>query len=244
MLSFVVWVFIACCLPATSFDIFGLRLDQFYHVRRKFVDAQGNTAPPLQSIAVNPLTSQVEEDGFSSKKQHWFGKLSSRFRNVEPGTLILVRHGQTTMNYNKTFTGWIDVDLSENGKREVEHAARLLLERGFTVDVTYTSRLKRAIRSSWIILQELGQIYRPVYKSYRLNERMYGSLEGKSKVQSCVDMGEEIVQQYRTGLYARPPAMTPEHPHWHATETKYLDLDPSEIPLTGKFFIVWSLQLR
>lgn len=106
--------------------------------------------------------SQVEDDGYSVHAKSSFLKLLNRINPLnkpEPGTLILVRHGQTTLNYNKTFTGWIDVDLSENGKREVEHAARLLLERGYTVDVTYTSRLKRAIRSSWIILKELGERY-------------------------------------------------------------------------------------
>lgn len=105
--------------------------------------------------------SQVEDDGYSVHAKSSFLKLLNRINPLnkpEPGTLILVRHGQTTLNYNKTFTGWIDVDLSENGKREVEHAARLLLERGYTVDVTYTSRLKRAIRSSWIILKELGEL--------------------------------------------------------------------------------------
>ena len=104
--------------------------------------------------------SQVESDGYSVHTRNSFMKLLDKINplnKVEPGTLILVRHGQTTLNYNKTFTGWIDVDLSENGKREVEHAARLLLERGYIVDVTYTSRLKRAIRSSWIILKELGE---------------------------------------------------------------------------------------
>lgn len=115
------------------------------------------------SISMSSKDSQVEDDGYSVHKRGSFLKLLGKINplnNPEPGTLILVRHGQTTLNYNKTFTGWIDVDLSENGKREVEHAARLLLERGYTVDVTYTSRLKRAIRSSWIILKELGEINR------------------------------------------------------------------------------------
>lgn len=111
-------------------------------------------------MSMSSKDSQVEDDGYSVHTRNSFFNLLSRINPLnkpEPGTLILVRHGQTTLNYNKTFTGWIDVDLSENGKREVEHAARLLLERGYTVDVTYTSRLKRAIRSSWIILKELGE---------------------------------------------------------------------------------------
>jgi hypothetical protein len=89
---------------------------------------------------------------------------------VEPGTLILVRHGESQWNKNKTFTGWADPDLTDQGRREVEHAARLLMEGGYQIDVVFTSRLKRAIRSVWIILQEMNKVYLPVFKSWRLNE--------------------------------------------------------------------------
>ena len=204
-------------------------------------------------------------------------------------TLIMIRHGESQLNYNRTFTGWVDADLNERGVREVEHAARLLLERGYEVDVTYTSRLKRAIRSSWILMTELHQIYRPVYKSWRLviisddatdpriqrivgralvcfskgtsglsralqwarsaekssnyyppiptltprlNERMYGALEGMSKPGLAAELGEDVVQSFRTGLTARPPPMAPDHPHWHHGEKKYADLAPEEIPVT------------
>ena len=132
------------------------------YCHNSFVSSKISTQIPANpsSICFSVKESQVEDDGYSVSGRRnsilkMLGKLNP-LNKREPGTLILVRHGQTTMNYNKTFTGWIDVDLSENGKREVEHAARLLLERGYTVDVTYTSRLKRAIRSSWIILKELG----------------------------------------------------------------------------------------
>lgn len=96
---------------------------------------------------------------------------------VEPGTLILVRHGESEWNRNKTFTGWADPDLTDQGKREVEHAARLLMEGGYKIDVVFTSRLKRAIRSVWILLQEFNEVYLPVFKSWRLNERMVSSCE-------------------------------------------------------------------
>ena len=99
----------------------------------------------------------------------------------EPGKLILIRHGESTWNASKLFTGWVDVDLSETGVSEVEHAARLLLERGYRLDVIYTSVLKRAIRSTMILLDELRQTYRPVVKDWRLNERHYGALQGLSK---------------------------------------------------------------
>ena len=91
---------------------------------------------------------------------------------VEPGQLILVRHGESQWNANKTFTGWADPDLSPQGYREVEYAARLLLEGGYDIDMIFTSRLTRAIRSTWVLLQELNQVYLPVFKSWRLNERM------------------------------------------------------------------------
>lgn len=121
-----------------------------------------------------PMESPTEEDedGWRAMAQRdsplW--KQALRFplqmlkRRKEPGTLILVRHGESLWNANKTFTGWSDPDLSEQGKREVEHAARLLLEGGYEIDCVFTSRLKRAIRSVWIILQEMNQVYLPVFK--------------------------------------------------------------------------------
>jgi 2,3-bisphosphoglycerate-dependent phosphoglycerate mutase len=181
----------------------------------------------------NPI-SQVEDDGYTlaQGKQGLLKKIRGLFGQPKPGNLILVRHGESILNANKTFTGWIDSDLSERGILETEHAARLLLERGYTVDTVYTSRLKRAIRSTWIILTEINQIFRPVFKSWRLNERMYGALEGYSKVQTALEMGEEHVQAYRVGLEGRPPIMPPDHPHWHGSERKYTDLDPKDIPTT------------
>jgi 2,3-bisphosphoglycerate-dependent phosphoglycerate mutase len=185
--------------------------------------------------------SKIEDDGYTTR----FGKVRGKFKSSvkaavkrvfrgkpKPGTLILVRHGETVWNFNSTFTGWCDIDLSQRGRREMEHAGRLLLERGYDIDVTYTSRLKRAIRSSWILLQELNQIYRPVYKSYRLNERMYGAFEGLSKPLLAQGLGKEAIQAYRLELDSRPPAMTSTHPHWHKNERKYADLDPWDIPVT------------
>ena len=185
--------------------------------------------------------SPTEDDGYSTRFGKARGRISSSIKSVvkrvlrgkpKPGTLILVRHGETLWNYNSTFTGWVDTDLSQRGRREMEHAGRLLLERGYDIDVTYTSRLKRAIRSSWILLQELNQIYRPVYKSYRLNERMYGAFEGMSKPLLAQGLGKEAVQAYRLELDTRPPPMTSTHPFWHKNERKYADLNPDDIPVT------------
>ena len=150
----------------------------------------------------------------------------------EVGTLILVRHGESLWNANKTFTGWADPDLSERGYREVEHAARLILEGGYEIDVVFTSRLKRAIRSVWIILQEMNQVYLPVFKSWRLNERMYGALTGLCKSDTAQRLGAELVQEWRGSLMSRPPSLKTSDVHWPGRDRKYADLTYDEIPLT------------
>jgi len=189
----------------------------------------------LHSASNTTFVSEIEDRVFAGSNS-WAKKayraLNAATKRKAPGTLIMIRHGESQLNYNKTFTGWIDADLNERGIRETEHSARLLMERGYEIDVTYTSRLKRAIRSSWILITELGQIYRPVYKSWRLNERMYGALEGMSKPGLAEELGEEVVQAFRTGLTTTPPPMTPDHPHWHLYEKKYADVKPEEIPVT------------
>jgi len=136
-----------------------------------------------------PFHRRVMRAPFKLAKRILFPEIAK-----EPGTLILIRHGESLWNYNKTFTGWADPDLSERGFREAEHAARLLLESGYEIDVVFTSRLKRAIRTLWIILQELNQVYIPVFKSWRLNERMYGALTGLSKTETAAQIGAELVQ--------------------------------------------------
>ena len=114
------------------------------------------------------VESWIEDDGFAlAKHKKRVSQWRKRLVGRQPGTLILVRHGESLWNENSTFTGWADVDLSARGEREVEHAARLLLEAGYDVDVAYTSRLRRAIRSCWILLRGLDQVYRPVFKSWR-----------------------------------------------------------------------------
>mmetsp|Transcript_18961 Transcript_18961/g.19081 ORF Transcript_18961/g.19081 Transcript_18961/m.19081 type:complete len:735 (-) Transcript_18961:184-2388(-) len=189
-----------------------------------------------RDIKINNAISDFEDDGYShtfkeSRVVKFFDKINILKRKT-PGTLILVRHGESEWNFNNTFTGWVDVDLCERGRREIEHAARILLASGYDIDITYTSRLKRAIKSSWILQREGNQIYRPLYKSWRLNERMYGELEGLSKPDIASKLGEDVVQQFRNGLFAKPPPMKENHPHWHKTERKYADLHPDQIPVT------------
>ena len=158
----------------------------------------------------------------------------SRFGNNKGiGKLILIRHGESEMNVKASFTGWIDSDITEEGKREMEHAGRLLLERGYVdIDLVYTSVLKRSIRSSWVVARELNQIFRPVIKSWRLNQRVYGAMEGISKYALVQEIGEEKIAEYRKSLYLRPPPMTSDHPYWHRNERKYEDINPDDIPLT------------
>jgi 2,3-bisphosphoglycerate-dependent phosphoglycerate mutase len=189
----------------------------------------------MQSAAV-----EEDEDGWKEMRKKkrpaiWrqvIKNLAQRKKKVEPGTLILVRHGESLWNANKTFTGWADPDLSERGFREVQHAARLLLEGGYEIDVVFTSRLKRAIRSSWVVLKEMNQVYLPVFKSWRLNERMYGGLTGLGKSDMAKVMGADLVQEWRGSLHARPPALTTGDAYWPGKERKYADLSPNQIPLT------------
>lgn len=150
----------------------------------------------------------------------------------EPGTLILVRHGESEWNANKTFTGWADPDLSEQGVRETEHAARLLIAGGYDIDVVFCSRLKRAIRSAWIILGERNQLHIPVFKTWRLNERMYGALTGLCKKETAEQLGTDLVQSWRGSLRSRPPPVRVDDVYWPGRERRYSDLSIDQIPLT------------
>jgi len=176
---------------------------------------------------VRPFYRRVMKAPFKLAKRILFPEIAK-----EPGTLILLRHGESLWNYNKTFTGWADPDLSERGLREAEHAARLLLESGYEIDIVFTSRLKRAIRTLWIILQELNKVYIPVFKSWRLNERMYGALTGLSKTKAAAELGTELVQEWRGSLRTRPPALKTSDPYWPGRDNKYADLSASQIPCT------------
>ena len=164
-------------------------------------------------LPVEKTDDEENEDGWSDMRRvkRWkkVAKLPAKVFNKlifdkpfqEPGTLILVRHGESTWNANQTFTGWSDYsDLSERGRREVEHAARLLLEGGYEIDVVFTSRLKRAIRSAWIMMEEMNELYLPVFKSWRLNERHYGALTGLNKKETAEMLGHDVVQEWRGSL--------------------------------------------
>ena len=127
-------------------------------------------------------------------------------------TLVLLRHGESTWNKENRFTGWTDVDLSERGREEARAAGRLLKDGGYAFDLAYTSVLKRAIRTLWIALDELDQMWLPVINTWRLNERHYGALQGLNKAETAEKHGEAQVKIWRRSYDIPPPPMTPDDP--------------------------------
>lgn len=146
--------------------------------------------------------------------------------------LILLRHGESTWNKENRFTGWTDVDLSPKGVEEAQNSGRLLREGGFTFDIAYTSVLKRSIRTLWIVLDELDQMWIPVNLTWRLNERHYGALQGLNKLETALKYGEEQVQIWRRSYNVRPPALTPEDERYPGFDPRYRNLEREDIPLT------------
>lgn len=146
--------------------------------------------------------------------------------------LVLLRHGESVWNLENRFTGWTDVDLSPRGIEEAHEAARLLRDAGFTFDLAFTSVLKRAIRTLWIVLDDMELTWIPVVKSWRLNERMYGALQGLNKVEMAQKYGEEQVQIWRRSYATPPPPLGRDDPRWPGHDPRYADLRPEEIPLT------------
>lgn len=146
--------------------------------------------------------------------------------------LILLRHGESTWNKENRFTGWTDVDLSPKGVEEAQNSGRLLREDGFTFDIAYTSVLKRSIRTLWIVLDELDQMWIPVNLTWRLNERHYGALQGLNKLETALKYGEEQVQIWRRSYNVRPPALSPEDERYPGFDPRYRNLKREDIPLT------------
>jgi 2,3-bisphosphoglycerate-dependent phosphoglycerate mutase len=146
--------------------------------------------------------------------------------------LVLLRHGESDWNRENRFTGWTDVDLSEKGLREAKEAGTVLKSEGFTFDVAYTSVLKRAIRTLWISLDELDLMWIPVHRSWRLNERHYGALQGLNKSETAARFGEDQVKIWRRSYDVPPPALTPDDERYPGRDPRYKDLTPAELPLT------------
>lgn len=146
--------------------------------------------------------------------------------------LILLRHGQSLWNQEGRFTGWTDIDLSEKGKEEAREAGRQLKAHGYFFDVAYTSVLRRAIRTLWIVQDEIDLMWVPVIPSWRLNERCYGALQGCSKKKTEDRYGIQQVHRWRRGYYERPPPMGEKDERYPANDPRYRTLKDDEIPRT------------
>jgi 2,3-bisphosphoglycerate-dependent phosphoglycerate mutase len=146
--------------------------------------------------------------------------------------VVLLRHGESDWNRENRFTGWTDVDLSEQGIAEAHEAGRLLRDGGYEFDVAYTSVLKRAIRTLWIALDELDRMWIPVHNSWRLNERHYGALQGLNKAETAAEFGEEQVHKWRRSYDIPPPALTTDDPRFPGRDPRYASLTDDELPRT------------
>jgi 2,3-bisphosphoglycerate-dependent phosphoglycerate mutase len=146
--------------------------------------------------------------------------------------LVLIRHGESTWNQENRFTGWTDVDLSERGRAEARQAGQLLKAQGFTFDVAHVSLLKRAIRTLWIVLDEMDLMWLPVHNTWRLNERHYGALQGLNKAETAAKFGEEQVKIWRRAFDIAPPPLERSDERFPGHDRRYADLKPEELPLT------------
>lgn len=145
--------------------------------------------------------------------------------------LVLLRHGESTWNRENLFTGWTDVDLSEKGAEEAREAGRFLKEQGYDFDIAFTSVLKRAIRTLWIVLDEMDLMWIPVVRDWRLNERHYGALQGLNKSETAAKYGEQQVKIWRRSYDVRPPSLERDDPRSPVKDRRYRDLRKEEIPL-------------
>jgi 2,3-bisphosphoglycerate-dependent phosphoglycerate mutase len=152
--------------------------------------------------------------------------------NDSAGTLVLVRHGQSTWNRENLFTGWTDVDLTEQGRAEAAEAGRLLAAEAFRFEEAFTSVLKRAIRTLWIVLDVLDQMWIPVERSWRLNERHYGALQGLDKAQTAAQHGAAQVKIWRRSFAVAPPPLAIDDPRHPRFDPRYRGVAAADLPAT------------
>ncbi|MBW6486166.1 MAG: 2,3-diphosphoglycerate-dependent phosphoglycerate mutase [Syntrophobacterales bacterium] len=145
--------------------------------------------------------------------------------------MVLIRHGESAWNLENRFTGWTDVDLTEKGIAEAHQAGRLLKEEGYTFDLAHTSVLKRAIRTLWIVLDEMELMWLPVHRSWRLNERHYGALQGLNKKDTADKYGMEQVHIWRRSYDTPPPALETTDERFSGSDPRYRGLEPAELPV-------------
>ncbi|MGE4489332.1 MAG: 2,3-diphosphoglycerate-dependent phosphoglycerate mutase [Kiritimatiellales bacterium] len=166
-------------------------------------------------------------------------------------TLVLLRHGESEWNRANRFTGWTDVDLSEKGVQEAAEAGEQLKANGLDFDIAYTSVLKRAIRTLWIVLDRMDRLWLPVEKNWRLNERHYGALQGLNKAKTAEKFGEEQVLIWRRSYNTPPPALDPSDERWPGHDPRYGNLTAADLPLTEclkdtveRFMPYWAKTIR
>jgi 2,3-bisphosphoglycerate-dependent phosphoglycerate mutase len=169
---------------------------------------------------------------------------------MSTGKLVLLRHGQSTWNLENLFTGWIDVDLSPQGLEEAKEAGRLLREEGIPFDIAFTSVLKRAIRTLWITLDELDMMWLPVERSWRLNERHYGALQGLDKAQTVAKHGAEQVKVWRRSYDIPPPPLDANHAQHPRFERRYAGVPAGALPASeslkdtlGRVLPFWNARI-
>jgi 2,3-bisphosphoglycerate-dependent phosphoglycerate mutase len=146
--------------------------------------------------------------------------------------IVLIRHGESTWNQQNRFTGWVDVGLTDRGMQEALEAGRALIQDGYSFDVAYTSVLKRAIKTLWIVLEEMDLMWIPVYRSWRLNERHYGALQGLNKTETAGRFGMEQVMIWRRSYDVPPPPLSKDDEHYPGRDPRYASLKLHEIPVT------------
>lgn len=160
--------------------------------------------------------------------------------------LVLIRHGESTWNQENRFTGWTDVDLTEKGRAEAKAAGQLLKTEGYQFDHAFVSVLKRAVRTLWLVLDEMDLLWLPVTHSWRLNERHYGALQGLNKAETAAQHGEAQVKVWRRAYDIAPPPLEKSDPRYPGHDRRYKNLSPDELPLTeclkdtvGRFLPFW-----
>jgi len=160
--------------------------------------------------------------------------------------LVLLRHGESTWNLENKFTGWTDVGLSEKGISEAHLSAEWLKNEGFSFDIAYTSVLKRAILTLWIVLEDMDLMWIPIHRSWRLNERHYGALQGLNKLETVQKFGEDQVLIWRRSYDTQPPALEKDDQRFPGNDLRYKDLTPQELPSTeclkdtvDRFLVYW-----
>ena len=144
---------------------------------------------------------------------------------------VLLRHGESVWNKENRFTGWTDVGLSAKGELEAAQAAKALKEAGFTFDLAFSSFLRRAVKTLWIVLEEMQLMWIPLKAAWQLNERHYGALQGRNKAESIQEHGAKQVQIWRRSFAVRPPPLTRDDPRYPGKEALYAHLSPQELPL-------------